>query len=53
VRFLRERGCEEMQGFLFSRPVEPDEMAALIREGRTLSVEPRAESPICALSPDP
>jgi diguanylate cyclase (GGDEF)-like protein/PAS domain S-box-containing protein len=38
VDFLRERGCEEMQGFYFSRPVGPEEMAAMVREGRSLSV---------------
>ena len=40
VDFLRERGCEEMQGFYFSRPVGPEEMAAMVREGRSLSVQP-------------
>ncbi|MFP4309174.1 MAG: EAL domain-containing protein, partial [Desulfococcaceae bacterium] len=36
VDFLRERGCEEMQGFYFSRPVGPEEMAAMVRQGRSL-----------------
>jgi diguanylate cyclase (GGDEF)-like protein/PAS domain S-box-containing protein len=40
VDFLRERGCEEMQGYYFSRPVEPEEMAQMIREGRALSIRP-------------
>jgi diguanylate cyclase (GGDEF)-like protein/PAS domain S-box-containing protein len=38
VDFLRERGCEEMQGFYFSRPVGPEEFAAMVREGRSLPV---------------
>lgn len=28
--FLHRHGCEEAQGFLFSRPVEPDEIARLL-----------------------
>jgi diguanylate cyclase (GGDEF)-like protein/PAS domain S-box-containing protein len=30
--FLRERACDEMQGFYFSTPVHPDEFAALLRK---------------------
>ncbi|MDB5919531.1 MAG: signaling protein [Massilia sp.] len=29
-RFLRENDCDEMQGYLFSRPVPPDQVAALL-----------------------
>ncbi|OHD71936.1 MAG: hypothetical protein A2W19_02075 [Spirochaetes bacterium RBG_16_49_21] len=29
--FLRERSCDEMQGFYFSRPVTPDQFADLLR----------------------
>ncbi|MDR6456479.1 putative bifunctional diguanylate cyclase/phosphodiesterase [Variovorax paradoxus] len=29
--FLRAHGCDEMQGYLFSRPVPPAELAALVR----------------------
>jgi len=32
MRFLRERGCETMQGFLFSQPVSPPEVARMLRE---------------------
>ena len=31
VRFLRENDCDEMQGYLFSPPVKPDAIAALMR----------------------
>ena len=30
--FLRTHGCKEAQGFLYSRPVPPDEVVALVRE---------------------
>ncbi len=29
--FLRENDCDEMQGYLFSRPLPPDEVAAMLR----------------------
>jgi len=29
-RFLRENDCDEMQGYLFSHPLPPDEVAALL-----------------------
>jgi diguanylate cyclase (GGDEF)-like protein/PAS domain S-box-containing protein len=35
---LRRYGCQEMQGFLFSRPVPADELLSLLREGRRLEV---------------
>jgi diguanylate cyclase (GGDEF)-like protein/PAS domain S-box-containing protein len=30
--FLRERHCDEMQGYLFSKPLPPDDFARLLRE---------------------
>lgn len=32
LAFLREHGCEEMQGFLYSRPLPPEQATALLRE---------------------
>lgn len=29
--FLKERACDQMQGYLFSKPVPPEEFAALLR----------------------
>ncbi|HRP95349.1 MAG TPA: EAL domain-containing protein [Rhodocyclaceae bacterium] len=34
--FLRRRGCASMQGYLFSRPLSPDDLATLLREARRL-----------------
>jgi EAL domain-containing protein (putative c-di-GMP-specific phosphodiesterase class I) len=31
LAFLRLRGCSEYQGYLFARPVPPEEFAALLR----------------------
>ncbi|SCZ62150.1 PAS domain S-box-containing protein/diguanylate cyclase (GGDEF) domain-containing protein [Thiohalomonas denitrificans] len=33
LRYLRYRGCSQMQGFLYSRPLPPGEAADLVREG--------------------
>lgn len=38
LHFLRDRGCQEMQGFLFSRPLPANEMAELLRSGTRLDV---------------
>jgi EAL domain-containing protein (putative c-di-GMP-specific phosphodiesterase class I) len=37
--FLRSHACDEMQGFLFSKPLPPREMAQLLR------AEPQLASP--------
>ena len=42
--FLRSHACDEMQGFLFSKPVPPRQMAELLR------ATPALESP--ALQPE-
>ncbi|HEU4845334.1 MAG TPA: EAL domain-containing protein [Burkholderiaceae bacterium] len=34
VDFLAERGCDEMQGYYFSRPVSADAFTAMLREKR-------------------
>lgn len=34
--FLRGIGCEEIQGYFFSRPLPEDDFAALLREGRCI-----------------
>jgi diguanylate cyclase (GGDEF)-like protein len=34
---LRQQGCHEMQGFLFSRPVSPGAMTELLKNGKKLA----------------
>ena len=41
LAFLRQRRCDEMQGYLFSRPVPAAEFAAILRQARSLPPEPR------------
>jgi len=36
VAFLKERGCDEMQGYYFSRPLPAEAFTALLRERRNL-----------------
>lgn len=38
LKFLRERGCDEMQGFYFSPPLPQQDFEVLLREARCLSV---------------
>ncbi len=39
--FLTERGCDELQGFLLARPMEPDALVEFIRTHARASKEPR------------
>jgi diguanylate cyclase (GGDEF)-like protein/PAS domain S-box-containing protein len=36
VKFLTERGCDEMQGYFYSRPVNAEAFTALLRDHRNL-----------------
>ena len=38
IEFLREEGCDEMQGFFFSPPVPAEAFIGLIQEGKHLQV---------------
>jgi diguanylate cyclase (GGDEF)-like protein/PAS domain S-box-containing protein len=37
LSYLRRHGCDEMQGYYFSRPVPEDEFEAMLREGKFLT----------------
>lgn len=39
LAFLQERGCDQIQGYYFSRPLPPEELAELLRSGRKLEPE--------------
>jgi diguanylate cyclase (GGDEF)-like protein/PAS domain S-box-containing protein len=38
--YLRRNGCDEMQGYYFSRPLPPDEFERMLIEGRSLQPAP-------------
>ena len=40
MQFLRTLGCDQLQGYLFSPPLEADKFAAMLREGSRLSLSP-------------
>jgi len=40
--FLREHGCDEMQGYYFSKPVRDSEIAMMLNTGRKLTLAPEA-----------
>ena len=39
-RYLRERGCDLVQGFYFSRPLPPHKFASLLRGGKAARLGP-------------
>ena len=48
--FLRQRGCDELQGYLFGRPCPPDEFVDLVRARPRLFDELEKESDTNSLS---
>jgi diguanylate cyclase (GGDEF)-like protein len=38
LEFLREQGCDEVQGYLLSRPLPPEACAQLLREGKVVPI---------------
>ena len=54
LRFLEERGCYVVQGYLFSRPIPSDELARMLRDGVVTDlrghVPPAPERPLAATS---
>jgi EAL domain-containing protein (putative c-di-GMP-specific phosphodiesterase class I) len=43
--FLRDHACDEMQGFLFSKPVPPQQLADLLRPAPLLASPPLQPEP--------
>lgn len=39
LAFLQRQGCEEIQGYFFSRPVAPLEMGHMLSEDRRFGIE--------------
>ena len=48
LKFLREHGCDEMQGYLFARPLEVTDCTRALRENRRL---PNPEPEVTGLAP--
>jgi len=46
LQFLRSHGCDEMQGFYFSRPLPVEDSTRALAEGRRLQVEHAAPAPV-------
>ncbi|MNR68330.1 RNase II stability modulator [compost metagenome] len=41
MSFLRELGCDQLQGYLFSQPVPAADFERMLREGKRLAVTGR------------
>ncbi|HEX8404533.1 MAG TPA: response regulator, partial [Duganella sp.] len=44
LAYLRRHGCDEIQGYYFSRPLVPDDFAELLRQERGLPPPPDCEA---------
>jgi diguanylate cyclase (GGDEF)-like protein/PAS domain S-box-containing protein len=44
LTFLRDNGCDEMQGYYFSKPVSPNEIATLFLEQASLTLQGEVHS---------
>lgn len=55
ANYLRRNGCDEIQGFLFSKPLPAADFARLLEHGRTLAgeVEPAAGRTLLLVDDDP
>ena len=48
LAYLRRHGCDEMQGFYFSRPLAAAEFEILLRQRKCLPVDPLASAQAAA-----
>ena len=48
LEFLRRHGCDEIQGFIFSKPLPPEELEVLLLEEHLKANGPRAALPAMA-----
>jgi EAL domain-containing protein (putative c-di-GMP-specific phosphodiesterase class I) len=48
--FLRDHACDEMQGFLFSKPLPPQQLAELLRPAPLLVAPPL--QPVASAAPE-
>jgi diguanylate cyclase (GGDEF)-like protein len=46
LNFLRDRGCDEIQGFVFSKPLPADEFESLLKSTKTLQFPMQESSPL-------
>jgi EAL domain-containing protein (putative c-di-GMP-specific phosphodiesterase class I) len=51
ITFLAEHGCDEFQGYYFSRPLPAEDCGLWLREGRVLARRVPAEEPALAATP--
>jgi hypothetical protein len=51
--FLRDHACDEMQGFLFSKPVPPQQLADLLRSAVPVRASPPLQPELRARSEAP
>jgi EAL domain-containing protein (putative c-di-GMP-specific phosphodiesterase class I) len=45
LEFLKSRSCDEIQGFLLSRALPPDEFQAMLREHTRTDHQPKTPPP--------
>ncbi|MYM40850.1 putative bifunctional diguanylate cyclase/phosphodiesterase [Duganella qianjiadongensis] len=45
MNFLRELGCDQLQGYLFSQPVPAADFATMLRDGKRLALGARLPTP--------